>query len=342
MKRTAASPIVCVATWKPARGEALDRAREPLRLGPERLHALAVRVRRLQPGGAAVDHAVGEELHDAAAPQPPAHVAQGELRLHLLVARLAASCHSGTRRRMRQLVRALEVAQQVVASPARRPSRARRSGRARSAAAARSTWRARSSGQRSRGAARRTRSCAPSRAARRSGRRRRRRPPSAVREVARPVDLRELERARRGERRVQVGEPHERGGAVDRLGDLRRSSARRRSPAPRRTASRAAACPRPAPRAPPRRPAVAEVDSAGELGAPERVQVGVHQPGDQRLRRRRAGPRCARRSARAPRPRRRRRRSSRRGRRRRSRRAAPDRASGRARRRSRGQRPSGT
>ena len=227
------------------------------------------------------------------------------------------------------------------ASRARRPSRARRSARARSAAAARATWRARISGQRRprRGA---QHEVLRARLAQLAGR-------DAVDaddldepsgKSTRPGHLRQLQRARaspapcagpRAARTPPRRRPPRRS---------RAASAPRRSPAPRRTASRArrrlaasaastSSCVR----------AAAQIGAAGELRAPERVQVRVDQPGDQRLRRARAGPRCARRSRAdlglvadgddrrrlAPR--------------RRSRTAAPGRASGRARRRWRDQRP---
>ena len=82
--------------------------------GQKDVDALAVRVGRLQPGRAGVDHAVGEELRDAAAPQlaRARRAAAAAPRSPRRWSR--ASCHSGTRRRMRQLLGALEVAQQVV------------------------------------------------------------------------------------------------------------------------------------------------------------------------------------------------------------------------------------
>ena len=322
-------------------GEVLDRAREPLRIGPERLGALAVRVRLLQPRRAAVDHAVGEELHDAAAPQPPAHVAQADLRLHLLVARLRRLPQRHAQAQA-QLVGALEVAQEVDTSPARRPSRARRSARACSAAAAarRSARAARASA----GAARRAGSAPArsSRAARRSARRaRRRRPPSDPGRRARPSTCasssargvasavwRSESRtnaaapstaaviASTSGARVVVEPPGEQPAAVDGARGQRREHLFGRL-------------------------APAQVHAAGQLRAPERVQVGVGEPGDQRLPAgvQHLGARVAvgahlgfaadrdDRPVRASRPR--------------SRTAGPDRASGSARRRSRGQRPCG-
>ena len=240
-------------------------------------------VGRLQPGGAGIDHAVGEELDDAAAPQLPADVAQAQLRLDL-PRRWSRASATAARAGAGSAPRCPRGRAAGRASRARRPSRARRSGRARSAAAARATWRARISGQRRPGAARSTRSCAlvsrssPVGHAVDADDRR------AVREVDRPGHLRQLQRARTRQRRVQVREPDERRRAVDRLADLAAGSAPRRSPAPRRTASRArggfAAS---AASTSSRRGAVAQIGPAGELRAPERMDVGVDQSGDQRL-----------------------------------------------------------
>ena len=200
-------------------GEALDRAASRSGSGQNGSQALAVRVGLLEPGRAAVDHAVGEELHDAAAPQPPAHVAQRQLRLHLLVGRLRRHPQRDPQAH-RQLVRALEVAQQVVGRRlAVHHVRAGEAERVEPLQLGHVAGAQLRPAQLRRGAQDEVlRAHLAQLAGRRSvlvaddlG---------VVREVARAVDLRQLERARRGERGVQVGEPHERGGAVDRGGDL--------------------------------------------------------------------------------------------------------------------------
>ena len=109
------------------------RSRRAIRSGSGQkdVEPLAVGVRRLEPGRAGVDHAVGEELRHAAAPQPPAGVAQRAAASSICLVASVGRDPQRDAQAHRQLVRALEVAQQVDASRARRPSRARRSGRAR-------------------------------------------------------------------------------------------------------------------------------------------------------------------------------------------------------------------
>ena len=172
---------------------------------------------------------------------PPRHsrprsVAQRQLRLHLLVGRLRRHPQRDPQAHG-QLVGALEVAQQVVRGRLAvhhvRAGEAERVeplqlGDVAGAQLRPAQLRARRAG---RGPAR------SSRAARPWGRRARRRPPRSVGEGARPVDLRQLERPRRGERRCAG----RRAARTRRRRRPRRrcrgSMARRRSRGPRRTAS---------------------------------------------------------------------------------------------------------
>ena len=178
----------------------------------------------------------------------------------------------------RQLLGALEVAQEVDASRARRPSRARPSARARSGAAACSTWRRAHlrPAQPRRGAQHQV---LRARLVQLAGRHavRRRRPRSASGEGVRAGHLRELQRARRGERRVQVREPDERRRAAHRVARSPPASAPRRSPAPTRTASRARGSAAASAASTSAWASRLRVDPARELRAPERVQVRVHQ-----------------------------------------------------------------
>ena len=105
----------------------------------------------------------------------------------------------------------------------------------------------------------------------------------AVRERVRAGDVGELQRARRRQRRMQVREPHEGGRAPHRRADRRRRRRRVVVQAPGEQPA-ALRC-----RLRERRQHVllraqpAEIDPAGELGAPERVQVRVDQARDERV-----------------------------------------------------------
>ena len=247
MKRAAASPIVCVASWKPA--------------AAKRSITAAIRCGSGQNGvvpspreSGASSHAVPASITPSAKnfAVPPVH---SRPRSSRTISRVSSSAsimsgvsHCGTRRRMRQLAGLLEVAQQVVRGGlavhhvrAGQPERVQPP-QLRDVALAQLR-----PAQPRRGAQHEVLRGGLAQLARRHAldadhlR--------AVGERVRAGDVGELERARRRERGVQVREPHERGGAAHGGADLRAPSAPRRSPAPRRTASRAAASPRRAPRA---------------------------------------------------------------------------------------------
>ena len=93
--------------------EAVHHVRHPLRVGPERRQALAASVGRLEPGSAGVDHAVGEELGHAAAPQPAGGADQRQQRVDPLVADVGRDPlrHAQPQR---QLLGAFEIAQELV------------------------------------------------------------------------------------------------------------------------------------------------------------------------------------------------------------------------------------
>ena len=160
VKRTAASPIVCVASWKPAPAKRAIEA--------------AIRSGSGQNGvspspwvSGASSHAVPASITPSAKyfATPPRHSAprssrSASQRLLLVLARVRLDPQRHAQAQ-RQLVGALEVAQQLERLRARRPSRARRSARARSAAAAARRAARAAPASAARGAARRTSSCAP-------------------------------------------------------------------------------------------------------------------------------------------------------------------------------------
>ena len=91
--------------------EAQHRRAQPLRVGPETVLSAAARVRRFQPGRAALDDAVGEELRHARAPQLPALVAQRDPRRQFLLAGVGLDPERHDQPQ-RQLAGGLELAQQ--------------------------------------------------------------------------------------------------------------------------------------------------------------------------------------------------------------------------------------